>query len=180
MGIRPPRLVWVIAFGVLALIAAEGTAQAQAAPDRGFTALVNVGFGIQHDSTFDNTSNGLAGLNVGVGAFLTDQLAVMFRISGTNVTHDLGLFEIDQISGTVGGTVQYWASDRVYVEAGAGAGFWKIEDDSDRGLGLILGAGVSVFSRGHNSLQVGFEYAPAFTDPDPVHNIGITFGYQFR
>ena len=29
-------------------------------------------------------------------------------------------------------------------------------------------------------MQVGVQYAPAFTDPGTVHNFGFTFGYQFQ
>jgi hypothetical protein len=47
-------------------------------------------------------------------------------------------------------------------------------------LEVRLGAGFSVFNRGKHNLQVGFQYAPAFTDPGTVHSIGFTFGYQFQ
>jgi hypothetical protein len=53
-----------------------------------------------------------------------------------------------------------------------------VEGEADRGLGLILAAAFTVFNRGKHNLQVGVEYAPAFTEPGAVHNFGITFGYQ--
>ena len=77
-------------------------------------------------------------------------------------------------------TLQYWVSDRLNLEGGAGFGFRTGNYTlSDGGFGLILGAGVPIFNRGKHNLQFGVQYAPAFTDPGTVHNIGFTFGYQF-
>src|SRR5688572_23184415 len=56
----------------------------------GFTVLVDLGVGVQNDTTIDRTQAGLAGLNVGVGGFLTRDFALMFRIAGTTVSYDLG------------------------------------------------------------------------------------------
>ena len=84
-------------------------------------------------------------------------------------------------SGVAGGAVQWWLSDRLNIEAGAGFGFWRGDTDEDNtGFGLILGAGVPIFNRGKHSLQLGVQYAPAFTEPGTVHNFGLTFGYQFQ
>ena len=38
---------------------------------------------------------------------------------------------------------------------------------------------VTIFNRGKHNIQVGVEYAPAFTDSGTVNNLGFTFGYQF-
>ena len=162
------------------LAIAGGPAFAQ---DRGgFTALVDIGAGVQRDSAIDETGFGLAGLNLGVGGFVTGDLALLFRIAGTNVNYDLGEFgDYRQTSGFIGPSAQFWLSDRFNVEAGGGFGFWRGEnDEDDTGLGLLLGAGVSIFNRGKHNLQVGTYYAPAFTDPGTVHSFGFTFGYQFQ
>jgi hypothetical protein len=107
----------------------------------------------------------------------------MFRISGTNVSYDFdsdfGLVHVSQVSAVAGPTLQYWASDRFNVEAGLGGGLWESEGESESGFGLILGAAVTIFNRGKHNLQLGVEYAPAFTDPGTVHNVGFTLGYQF-
>ena len=142
--------------------------------------LVGLGAGIQHDASFEETKVGLAGLNLGVGGFLSEDLALMFRISGTNVNYDFGGGdEFRQVSGVGGASLQYWLSNRFNVEAGVGGGFWTVEDEQESGLGLILGAAATIFNSGKHNLQIGFEYAPAFTDPGTVHNVGITLGYQF-
>ena len=159
---------------------AQSTQAAKPARE-GFTVLVNLGLGFQKDDDLDESTIGLAGANFGIGGFLSEKLALMFRISGTNVRYDVGAFgELDQVSGVAAPTVQYWASDRVMLEGGAGLGFWRTDIDYDRGLGLVLGIGAVVFRNGGHNLVVGAEYAPAFTDSATVHNFGITFGYQFH
>lgn len=175
--------IQVVSLCLVSLLVTERQALAQNEANRGgFTILVNLGVGIQNDSFLEETSTGVAGLNLGIGGFLTRDLALMGRFSGTTAVFDefVGFFgEFTQVSGVMGATLQYWPSDRFYVEAGPGVGVWSAESSSDQGFGLITGAGVTIFNRGKHNLQVGFEYAPAFTDPGTVHNIGITFGYQF-
>jgi hypothetical protein len=175
--IKTRMLRLIICTCVVAIAAGRAFAQ-----DRGgFTALVDLGVGVQHDAGIDETAVGLAGVNLGVGGFLTRDLALMFRISGTNVDYDFGGVDYSQTSGVVGPAMQFWLSDTFNVEAGAGVGFWRGDtDEANEGLGLILGAGVSVFNRGKHNLQLGIQYAPAFTDPGTVHNFGVTFGYQFQ
>ena len=142
-----------------------------------FTALANLGVGFQNDEFYGETANGLAGLNFGAGVFLTPDLAVLGRFSGTRVTFDT--VNIEQSSGVFGGTVQYWLNNWASIEAGVGYGRWKDEfDDSDGGFGLILGFGATVFQRGPHHVRAGFEYAPVFTD-FKVHNMGLTIGYQY-
>jgi len=153
------------------------SSQTPAQPTRGgFTILVNMGIGVQNDTYVEESAVGLAGANVGIGGFVTPKLAVLGRFSGTNVNYD----RFGQVSGVVGATLQYWATDRFIVEGGAGIGYWTAEGDSETGFGLIVGASGVVFHRGKHNLLVGVEYAPAFTDSGQVHNIGITFGYQFH
>ena len=168
----------VAALFVVAMILGGGRGFAQ---DRGgFTALVDIGVGVQNDAAIEETAVGLAGLNFGVGGFLTRDLALMFRLSSTNVRYDLAASgDYRQVSGVGGPALQWWLSDKVNVEAGAGFGFWSANTGEDnRGFGLILGAGFTLLDRGKHHLQVGVQYAPAFTDPGTVHNVGFTFGYQ--
>jgi hypothetical protein len=154
---------------------AQAPAPAEATPERtGFTLLLNLGIGIQRDAFLEETNTGLGGLNLGIGGFVTDRTAVLFRVSGTNV--DLG--GVRQLSGFVGPSLQYWPEDRVALEGGVGIGFWSIEEGEETGLGLLLGASYAVIQNARHSFSVGVEYAPAFTDPDAVHNLGIVFGWQ--
>ena len=98
----------------------------------------------------------------------------MFRFSGTNV--DYG--GIAQLSGVGGPALQHWVNDRLSIEGGAGIGFWDVGGISSTSFGLILGASYAFFRRGRHNLSIGIEYAPAFTDPATVHNVGVVFGWQ--
>ena len=169
----------VVVLIVLTTVLAGSRAFAQ---DRGgFTGLLDIGVGIQNDTATDETGVGFAGLSGGAGAFLNRDLALMFRLAGTTVSYDFGAAgDYGQTSGVLAPTIQYWISDRFNIEAGAGWGFWRADTDEDEtGLGLILGAGVTIFNRGKHNLQFGVQYSPAFTDPGTIHNVGFTFGYQF-
>jgi len=151
-------------------------------PNRsGFSLLLTMGLGLQSNDIFDDSTTGLGGLNLGIGGFLTKDLALMFRFSGTNVQYksDGTLPDIDAVSGVGGPALQYWLSDFVNLEGGIGYGTVNFDPGGDdSGLGLILGVGLSVFHRGKTSLQFGVEYAPVFLDAGAVHNLGFVFGYQ--
>jgi len=166
------------ALTALLLAGAVTAASAQAvSPVRsGFTLLLDIGVGFQRDEFFGQTETGVGGLNLGLGGFLSENLALMFRGSGTTVSYAGGT----QISGTGGGSLQYWVNDKLFIEGGAGVGFWDFDsgNQSETALGLILAAGYSIWNNAGHNLFIGVEYAPAFTDPDTVHNVGIVFGWQ--
>jgi len=164
----------------LALLLLPCVAHAQEASrwDRGsFTLLLNLGVGFQRDAYVDQTERGLAGLNLGIGGFLTDDVALMFRWSGTAGV-DQGNYE--QTSAVYGPAVQYWIDDRLSLEAGGGLGLRGVDntDVIESGLGLFVGAGYTLFGSGKHGFRLGVEYAPAFTDPTWVHNVGFVFGWQ--
>ena len=162
-----------------ALFVNQGTALAQDNNRGGFTLLVNAGYAVQHDSASGRSGNGQAGLNLGIGGFLTRNLALMFRVSETSVTsRAVVLGELNQASGVLGGTLQYWVSDRIAIEAGAGLGFVEDIYQADS-PGLVLGIAATLFNRGKHSLQAGVEYAPAFRQSGTISNVGFTLGYQF-
>ena len=188
-----------IRFFIVALIVAfiafplhSATAQSDAEPDAssargsGFTLLLNMGVGMQNDGAYEESAIGLSGLNIGIGGFLTDNIALMFRISGTSVKYSFDAeffgteFDIDQTSGVGGPTIQYWVSDKLNIEGGLGYGFWSSEGFSESGFGAILGIAYVVFQTGNSNFQVGAEFAPAFLDPETVYNFGLVFGWQLR
>ena len=146
----------------------------------GFTILANAGLGFQRDEGLDASGTGLAGINLGIGGFINDRTAIMFRLSGTNVNHEIDdVGDVGQVSGVAGGSVQYWLTPRFSVEGGAGVGFWSVDDVNQQGLGIILAATGVVFMHGKHNITAGVEYAPAFTDSGAVHNLGFVVGYQF-
>jgi hypothetical protein len=173
------RRLWSAALCLAALFVNQGTALAQDNNRGGFTLLINAGYAVQHDSASGRSGDGQAGLNLGIGGFATRNLALMFRVSETSVRSKAGVLgELNQASGVLGGTLQYWVSDRVAIEAGAGVGFVEDIYQADS-PGLILGITASIFNRGKHSLQAGVEYAPAFRQSGTISNVGFTIGYQF-
>jgi hypothetical protein len=176
MASRLRLFIAATAVTVLCFVPVRAAAQqADGGPDRGgFTLLLNLGLGYQNDGALPDAETGLAGLNLGIGGFLTDDLALWFRASGTVVSYP----SFTQTSGVGAPALQYWVNDRFNVEGGVGIGFWDVEGVNEGGLGLILGAGYAVFNSGKHNLQIGVEYAPAFTNPETVHNVGVTFGWQ--
>jgi hypothetical protein len=144
-------------------------------PDRsGFTMILDVGIGLQKDAAFPESEVGIGGINLGLGGFVNENTAVLFRASGTTV--DYG--GVTQTSGVGGPAVQYWVDERLAIEGGIGLGFWDVSGTDDTGLGVILAASYALWNRGSHNLFIGAEYAPAFTDPETVHNFGIVFGWQ--
>lgn len=169
------RRSFAVVFAFACLATQVSAQEAPAGPDRGgFTLLLNLGVGFQHDAWFGETKTGLGGLNLGIGGFLTDDLALLFRASGTVADYD----GVTQTSGVGAASLQYWATDQLSLEGGVGMGFWDAEGTNDRGAGIVLAVGYAFANRGKHNFSIGVEYAPAFTDPEMVHNVGIVFGWQ--
>ena len=103
-----------------------------------------------------------------------------FRASGTTATYDFGFGELTQTSGFAGPAIQYWVNERFALEGGVGVGIWDTEGGNDSGLGLLASGTYVFWTNGGHNLSLGLEYAPAFTDPDTVHNIGFVFGWQLN
>ena len=160
--------------------------EAAAAQDRsGFTMLLNLGLGRQEtkpDKGDGDSALGLAGLNLGLGGFVTEEIAVMFRFSGTNVQYDQGGIEVTGLSGVGGPAVQYWVNNNVNLELGGGVGIFNTEagglSNDERGYGFIVGANFPIWWNEGHALQVGVELAPVFIDDAKVYNAGVTFGWQ--
>jgi hypothetical protein len=147
----------------------------------GFTLLLSMGYGLQNGAVGEGTSEGLDGLNLGIGGFVSKDVALMFRISGTSVTHDNppGYGQTDVISGVAAFDVQWWASERLNFEFGGGLGLLSIGSYDSQGLGLLACVGYSVLLRGKYSLQIGIEDALMFNDDYSVQNVGFNLGFQF-
>lgn len=172
---RGPATALAMALVASLSLAEPAEVAAQSPIDRGgFTLMLDLGLGLQHDAAIGTTESGLAGINLGIGGFLTDRLALLFRASGTNVAYG----PVRQVSGTAGPALQYWANDRLSVTAGGGLGLWSVEDVNESGLGLVVGVHYAIWQSGRHSLFLGVDYAPAFTEPETVHNLGFLFGWQ--
>jgi len=168
--------VALLAVLTLGLAPVDVAAQDAAANRSGFTMLLNMGIGRQDDGALPEAKTALAGLNLGLGGFLTQDLALWFRASGTTANYDE--FGFNQTSGFGGPALQYWVNDKFNIEGGVGGGVWVVDEENETGLGVMAGIGFVIFNSGRHNLQIGVEYAGAFTDPETIHNMGLTFGWQ--
>jgi hypothetical protein len=152
-------------------------------PDRsGFTLLLTMGVGFQKSGSGD-VRTGLGGLNLGIGGFVSPDLAVMFRISGTSVSSKRSYYGGSSyfVSGVAGVSVQFWPSDSFNFEGGVGSGISGTSgsySSGRRGYGFILGGAYSFYHKNKGSLQIGIEYAPAIYEYGTIHNVSIAFGWQ--
>ena len=152
-------------------------------PDRsGFTLLLTMGVGFQKSGSSD-VRTGLGGLNLGIGGFVSPDLAVMFGLSGTSVSSRRSYYGGNSyyVSGVGGVSVQYWASDSFNFEGGVGSGISGSSgsySNGQRGYGFILGGAYSFYHKNKGSLQIGIEYAPAIFEFGTIHNVSIAFGWQ--
>ena len=154
---------------------------------RGFTFLVNLGFGVRKDDLYEETLTGVT-TNVGIGAFVTDRVAILGRYSGTTMgAPSLSNFScspepcrVRLETGVAGGTAQFWVNNHFAVEGGAGLGFWSDGGgQSETGFGLILSGTASIVNHGPHRVTAGFVYAPVFTTSVTIHTFGFVAGYQY-
>jgi hypothetical protein len=88
-----PTVSRLLVLPVIIVAATAVSASAQTASDRsGFTLLANLGVGVQNDTALEEVSVGFGGANFGVGGFITRDLAILGRYSGTSVPYDMGGF----------------------------------------------------------------------------------------
>ena len=161
-----------------------------AAPDpwalhRTMTFELNVGLGwmyAQADGDSDTSDLGIGGLSLGIGGWVSPQLAITGRIAGVTLSeNDATLSNI-----FVGPSVQYWLNPNAWIGGGAGVGILRLaaggESDSVNGLSLDLRAGYTFNPGTENTFNISFELNPGFFEQNgesaTITGIGILFGYQ--
>lgn len=187
----------VAAVLVPAVSHAEETTQPAAVADvepmsvrSGFTLELGLGAGLTMVSPEMGESEnkmGLSGLTLGLGAFVTDRVAVLARATGTSFQQDVlgeGHTFINSVL-LVGG--QYWVNDQLTVTAGAGLGILgpsPFESDLDavedqKGFAVSAGAGYSFLLSGQHALRAALEVIPGFYDGATVVGTGLRLEWQY-
>jgi hypothetical protein len=118
---------------------------------------------------------GLAPLAVGIGGFITESFALLFRASGTS------FFDSDRliVLGHYGLAAQFWAADWLMLSIGpALALFGDLEGNADFGFGIDARVGFSFLSLAHHSFRVALELFPSFFE-EFVMGESIVFEWQF-
>lgn len=134
------------------------------------TSEIALGVGVFSIAGISDTK--LGGINLGVGGFVTRNLAISARLAGGT------LFSGDTIGyvGLLAPHAQYWLGDHVWLGGGAGLGFIVLSASGDDALGLAgsgmdLRFGYSLGARG-NSLNLSVE-ATSFSE-------GVSFAAPFN
>lgn len=200
----------VIILGALALLAVPSIAAAQGAPpppppppgappppgygypaatvgpDRsGMTFELSLGLGITSVSPDGgeggDSYNGLSGLNLGVGGWISPNTALTVRIAGTSFTQNFGGVDVQLIAGLLGITAQQYINDQMWVGGGVGIGILTDDQDNtdpESGLGLDLRAGYNFYQSTKNAFNVALEITPGFFDGGRVTGVGLQVGWQ--
>jgi hypothetical protein len=150
----------------------------------GVTFEANLGLGwlrVAPDEGMSVTESALGGLNVGIGGWVSPQVAATFRIAGATYSEEGGSIT----SGFVGGALQLWANQTFWVGGGVGIGFVSLDfdegpdPDPETGLGLDLRVGITPVLGASHSLNVSFEASPVYLDGGTITALGLLIGYQY-
>jgi hypothetical protein len=135
---------------------------------RGTTFELNLGVGFIHASAgniSDNSDAALGGVDLGVGGWLNEHLALTLRIAGVTYSQGDGRFT----DAFFGPSLQYWFDNNFWVGGGAGLGVLAASSsgtgsstDSQGGFSLDLRAGYSFSSSSANTFNISVELDPGW------------------
>jgi hypothetical protein len=154
-------------------------------PDRsGGTFELSLGAGITHvalDGGPSKSFGGLSGLNVGLGGWVSPRTALTLRVTGTSFVEPIQGVDVRFIAGLVGLSLQYMATNEVWVGAGIGIGVLTTDQDDiepETGLGLDLRVGINLYQSAQSAVHLAVEITPGFFDGLDVTGIGFQLGWQ--
>jgi hypothetical protein len=137
----------------------------------------------------------LAGLGVGLGAWLTPRFALTARVAGVGVSADaLAKLDGTGVELVVGPSLQYWLTPRFWVSGGLGYAAFAVVGAKETtpgpptltGFGADLRAGYTLlpaFWESHHMVYVSVEVTPARvsngTASGTVTGVGFLVGYHY-
>jgi hypothetical protein len=156
---------------------------------RGTTFEANLGIGFIHASAggvSDNSNAALGGLDLGVGGWLSDHLALTVRIAGLTYSEGGGRFT----DAFFGPSLQYWFDDHLWAGGGAGLGVLAVgatdsqaNSDSVGGFSLDLRAGYSFASSSAHTFNISVELNPGWYSEGGASasytGVALLAGYQY-
>jgi len=137
------------------------------------------------------TEFGMAGLppTISLGGYFNNELALMFRMTGTNYSREVpGEDEDIMLMNSVGVVVvQYWLNDRFFLSGGAGfsyIGESLFEEDykvigEEEGFALDFRTGYSFANWENHSLRVDLEIMPCFYDSATIIGTALLLEWQW-
>jgi hypothetical protein len=163
----------------------------------GFTFEANLGIGFVRasgDGVSSNSDAALAGLDIGLGGWITRQLAVTIRIAGVDVSNSGDTTDGTLINAFIGPAAQYWIDPHFWVGGGIGLATLRLVGSSEcndssgtdpcgvNGWGFDLRAGYSFGDSAH-TFNVSGEITPSFYsqngDSVTATSFALLLGYQY-
>jgi hypothetical protein len=117
---------------------------------------------------------GLSGINFGVGGFLNNKLAITGRFVGVL---SRGSDPTSLIS--IGGAVQYWLDDKLWIGGGAGLSYVYVTGANTNGFALDARAGYTFKQTREHAFHASLEVVPGFFDGGSIVGIAALVGYQY-
>jgi hypothetical protein len=139
----------------------------------GMTLELNLGVGFMWATSEGEESDkkvALGGLDLGVGGWLSNRLALTIRIAGVTYTETEGDTDLRWTTGFLGPSAQYWLDNNFWIGGGVGAGVVAVsvndgeDSDSEVGLGLDLRAGYTFGIGSEHSWNLSVELNPSFVE----------------
>jgi hypothetical protein len=162
------------------------------APHEGLTLEAGTGAGWIHvgsQSRGVTSPGGVAGLSVGLGGWLNENVALTLRIAGSSVPAKDGVV----VAAFIGPALQLWIVEHTWVGLGLGLETFGIDasapenDHSLGGWGLDLRLGHTFYENGKHTLNASVEVTPGHVSEETqygsadvsVASFGILFGWQY-
>jgi hypothetical protein len=157
----------------------------------GLTFEANIGLGYLNERSGGQSYNdfGLSFPDLGIGGFLTPQLALTLREANMSYSDDFA--DGSSVSVTsifIGPSLQFWVNPIFWL--GGGVGFAVAHSftgdgngdfgfGTDNGFGLDLRAGVTFGRQWRRSFNASIEVTPSFYGDYTLTGVALEFGYQF-
>jgi hypothetical protein len=162
-----------------ATLALMATARDASAIERkGFIAGLGIGGGKITCDGCESLSGPAVGLHL--GGMINEKLALVF--DGSGVTKEEDGFTLTSV--VAGAALQYWASPRVWVKGGVGAGQLRVSGNnvsstSDMGLGFLGGIGVEALQKKSFTIDLQVRFTTAKIEGERVTNVFALVGFNF-
>lgn len=173
---NPKSLFRRVSLMALALVAVAEPREASAVDRKGFIAGLGVGGGKISCEGCD-MSGPAVGLHL--GGMLKENVALVF--DGSGVTKEEGGATFTSV--VVGAALQYWASPRVWIKGGVGAGQLQFSGNgvtvnSDAGLGFLGGLGIEALQKKRFTIDLQVRLSTAKIEGHRVTNVFALIGFN--
>lgn len=168
---------------------------AQPAPNNrhGMTFEANIGIGYiwaECDGCDSDKEVALGGLNLGIGGWMNERMALTLRAAGVTYSDSEGDIDLRFTTAVLGPHLQYWVDDHFWIGGGAGLGIAAVtiegpgidDSETETGFGLDLRAGYTFSTGSESTWNVSFELTPSFIELErqdyTFYGAAFLLGYQ--